>query len=90
MNTREIRDLLRGHIDPRLGKVLISQQEDIASLKKMVMELAGLLNQVLNNQIVQAGAVEHMRKLTPLYQKMQNDAVSVASDPSMTGEYDGH
>lgn len=88
MNTRDIRELLRGNIDPRLGKVLISQQEDIAALKQMVMQLAGLIDAILNNQIKQANAVEQMRHLRPLAEKQRQVAIAVGSDPSMTGEHD--
>jgi hypothetical protein len=89
MNTRDIRELLRGHIDPRLGKVLISQQEDIASLKQMVIKLAGLIDSILNNQITQATVVEQMRALRPLAEKQRQVAVDVGGDPSLTGQYDG-
>lgn len=89
MNTRDIRELLRGHIDPRIGKVLISQQEDIAALKQMVMKLAGLMDSLLNNQISQANVVAQMRDMRPLAEKQRQIAVEVGSDPSMTGEYDG-
>lgn len=88
MNTRDIRELLRGRIDPRLGKVIIAQQEDIAALKQMVMKLAGMFDQLVNNQIGQAGAIAELTALRPLAEKMRNDASAVATDPSMTGEYD--
>jgi hypothetical protein len=88
MNTREIRELLRGHIDPRLGKVIIAQQEDIAALKQMTMTLAGMFDQLVTNQIAQANAVDSMRSLRPLAEKLKNTAVSIGSDPSLTGEHD--
>lgn len=88
MNTRDIRELLRGNIDPRLGKVLIAQQEDIASLKQMVMHLAGMLNKVFDNQIVQADAVAQLRSMRPLIQKQKQMATEIGSDPSLTGEFD--
>ena len=88
MNTRDIRELLRGHIDPRLGKVLISQQEDIAALKQQLMQLAGLFDQLVNNQIAIANATKDLQQLTPLAQKMKQMGMEVGSDPSLTGEYD--
>lgn len=88
MNTRDIRELLRGHIDPRLGKVLISQQEDIAALKQQLMQLAGLFDQLVNNQIAIANATKGLQQLTPLAQKMKQMGMEVGSDPSLTGEYD--
>lgn len=88
MNTRDIRELLRGHIDPKLGKVLISQQEDIASLKQMVMQLAGLFDKVLNNQIIIANATKELQAMTPLMKKMKEMGMEVGSDPTLTGEYD--
>lgn len=90
MNTRDIRELLRGSIDPKLGKVLIAQQEDIAALKQMVMKLAGMFDQVVDNQLKQAGAVGELSALRPLAVRMRQEAVSIGSDPSMTGEHDGH
>jgi hypothetical protein len=88
MNTRDIRELLRGSIDPKLGKVLISQQEDIASLKQMVMQLAGLFDQMLNNQITIANATKDLQAMTPLMKKMKQMGMEVGSDPSLTGESD--
>lgn len=88
MNTRDIRELLRGHIDPRLGKVIISQQEDIAALKQQLMALAGLFDRLVNNQIAIAEATKGLQALTPLAQKMKQQGMEVGSDPSLTGEYD--
>jgi uncharacterized coiled-coil protein SlyX len=88
MNTRDIRELLRGRIDPRLGKVLIAQQEDIAALKQQVMTLAGLFDQLVNNQISIANATKELTALRPLAQKMKQMGMEVSSDPSLTGEYD--
>ena len=88
MNTREIRELLRGNIDPRLGRVLIAQQEDIASLRQMVMTLGSMFQQLCDNQITQAGAVETLRSMRPLAQKMKDMSSGVGSDPSITGEHD--
>lgn len=88
MNTRDIRELLRGQIDPRLGKVLIAQQEDIASLKQMVMRLAGMFDQLVSNQIAQSNAVDQLRSLRPLADKLKQEALEVGSDASLTGEYD--
>jgi hypothetical protein len=89
MNTRDIRELLHGHIDPRLGKVLISQQEDIASLKQMVMQLAGLFDKMQDNQLVVINATEELKSLRPLALKMKQQGTEVGSDPSLTGQYDG-
>jgi hypothetical protein len=88
MNTRDIRELLRGHIDPKLGKVLISQQEDIAALKQQLMTLAGLFDQLVNNQIAIANASKELQALRPLAQKMKQQGTEVGSDPSLTGQYD--
>jgi hypothetical protein len=88
MNTRDIRELLRGHIDPKLGKVLISQQEDIAALKQQLMQLAGLFDQLVNNQIAIANATKDLQGLTPLAKKMKQMGTEVGSDPSLTGQYD--
>ncbi len=88
MNTRDIRELLRGHIDPRLGKVLIAQQEDIAALKQQLMTLAGLFDQLVNNQISIANATKELQVLRPLIQKQKQMGMEVSSDSSLTGEYD--
>lgn len=90
MNTRDIRELLKGHIDPRLGRVIIAQQEDIASLKQMVMKLAGMFNALCENQIRQADAVGELQQLRPLAQKMKQMGAEVGSDPVLTGQYDEH
>ncbi len=88
MNTRDIRELLRGNVDPRIGRVLIAQQEDIASLKQMVMRLAGLFNTLVDNQVKQADAVGQLTALRPLAQKMKAMGTEVGSDPSLTGALD--
>lgn len=90
MNTRDIRELLRGHIDPKLGRVIIAQQEDIASLRQQVMSLAGMFSQLANNQIVQANAVERLRAMRPLAEKLKAMGEEVGSDPSITGAHDEH
>lgn len=88
VNTRDIRELLRGHVDPRLGKVLIAQQEDIAALKQMVMRLAGMFDHLVDNQLAQANAVDAMRALRPLADKLKQQAVEVGTDPVLTGQHD--
>jgi len=84
MNDRDIREL-RGHIDPRLGKILISFNGDIHALRQHVASVTTLLNQLADvmgkQQIV-------MEKFKPLMQRAKQMGIDIGSDPSVTGEID--
>jgi len=84
MNDRDIREL-RGSIDPRLGKILISFNGDIKALRQHVASLTTLLNQLADvmgkQQIV-------MEKFKPLMQRAKQMGIDIGSDPSVTGEID--
>lgn len=84
MNDRDIREL-RGSIDPRLGKILISHNADIKALRQHMASLTTLLNQLADvmgkQQIV-------MEKFKPLVQRAKQMGIEIGSDPSVTGEID--
>jgi len=84
MNDRDIREL-RGSIDPRLGKILISLNGDIKALRQHVASLTTLLNQLADvmgkQQIV-------MEKFKPLMQRAKQMGIDIGSDPNVTGEID--
>jgi hypothetical protein len=43
---REIRELLRGKIDPALGKILVQMAEDARETRRMVVECAAICEQL--------------------------------------------
>jgi hypothetical protein len=79
---------LRGKIDPNLGKVLITHNEDIASLKQMIMKLAGALQDFAHVLQTQHELIRRIKELTPTAQKAEQLGISVGSNPVVTGEHD--
>jgi hypothetical protein len=77
---------LTGNVHPKLMKALVNILEDHAAMKQQIMQLAGLFDQLINNQIAQAKAVNQMRSLAPLLQRMKAAGTEVGSDPTITGE----
>lgn len=91
VNSRDIVLLereLRGHVDPRVLKLLLKMNEDMHAMRQQIMSLAGLFDQMVNNQIVLAGATATMKDMMPHVQRMKAAGMEVGSDPTLTGEHD--
>jgi hypothetical protein len=88
VNSRDIREALRGRVDPRLGSVLIALNEDVKALRQQMMKLAELFDQLADNQIRQANAVNTLRMQLPYLKALKEQGQAVGSDPSITGEND--
>lgn len=81
----QIRSALKGKIDPELGRVLISLNEDNAALKQMVNEIAGMINQLADLMGKQQLMMDTFK---PYINKMKQLGLDVGSDPTVTGEHD--
>lgn len=84
MNDRDIREL-RGSIDPRLGKILISFNGDIHALRQHVAAMGTLMNQLADVMGKQQVVMENFK---PYIQRLKQMGMEVSSDPSVTGEID--
>lgn len=81
---RDIREL-KGNIDPRLGKILISMNGDIHALRQHVAAITSLMNQLAELLGKQAIVMENFK---PYVQRLKQMGMEVGSDPSITGEID--
>lgn len=88
MKNNEIRVLLRGKVDPDLGRVLISHNEDIKSLKQMVTQLASLIDKMADMMSLHTDAITVVRKEQT--ERFKRLGINVGSDPVLTGESDEH
>lgn len=84
MDDRTIREL-RGSIDPRLGKILISMNGDIHALRQHVSAMATMMNQLADLLGKQQLVMENFK---PYVQRLKQMGMEVGSDPSVTGEID--
>lgn len=84
INSREIRELLRGNVDPRLGKVLVSLSEDNHTLKQQVMLLAQMFDQMCNLLNMQGAALGAVKQAQ--IAEMRRRGVEISTDPTLTGE----
>lgn len=81
---RDIREL-RGSIDPRLGKILISMNGDIHAMRQMISQMATMMNGLADLLGKQQIIMENMK---PYVQRLRDMGMAVGSDPSITGEVD--
>lgn len=84
---RDIREL-RGHIDPRLGKILIEMNGDIHALRQMIRSLAGMFDHMASMIQVHSTALVQMKDNEDYVKKLREMGMTVSSDPSVTGEID--
>jgi hypothetical protein len=91
VNSRDIVLLereLRGHVDPRVLKLLIKMNEDLHAHKQMIMQLAALFDKLADNQIIISNATQTLQNMMPHIQRMKQMGMEVGSDPTLTGEHD--
>lgn len=89
LNSRDIRQLeraLQGNVHPELIKVIIRLIEDSHAQRQMIVTLAGLFDQLVNNQITMANATRAVQDQLPHIRRMKAAGMEVGSDPSLTGE----
>lgn len=62
MKPRDIRELLRGKIDPELGKVLVALAEDQVEVKQMIRELLLMFGKMADLMHVHTLIIDSVKK----------------------------
>lgn len=86
MNARDIRVLLRGNIDPALGKVLVGLAERQDHLFQLLGQLAQNMDSMANSLLAQGGAVASLQGAHDRIKQARSGGISVQSE--LTGEAD--
>jgi len=94
LKPREIREALRGKIDPEVGAILVRLCEDNRETRALVKQLATILDQwadIINSvmHISEAIKAQHEKQFGPMQPMRQNSGQAKASDQLRSIEGEG-
>jgi len=85
LRARQIRDELKGQVDPKVGKMLVLMAEDIHTLNEQLITLAQLFDRMCDQMNTMMGVALTTQKSVDAVKKIGLPEGSVQSEPTKIG-----